>query len=245
MGLPADTAASGVRYREQDTGQGPVWPALPSLIEEAKDKRYDLKASQTQLQVAEDSLRALKRANMATISATTSMNVGNNSINPFNRSGTTRNQAIGVTVSIPIFTGFSQIYSERAAEKSLEAQKEQLHGSELTVEQDVWNAWHNYDTAKQSWLTSQDQLASALQLKGVALGRYKEGLGTILDVLNAQLQYSNALQSVLQTRYSLLTSRVALVQSVGVLNLETMQPESVAGTASDYNIRSNNNYGHP
>jgi outer membrane protein TolC len=93
------------------------------------------------------------------------------------------------------------------------------------VEQDVWNSWNNYQTAKQSWQTSQDLLENATHLKDVALGRYKEGLGTILDVLNAETQYNTALQSNLKSRYNLLTSRVDLVRAVGTLNLETMQPD--------------------
>jgi outer membrane protein TolC len=96
----------------------------------------------------------------------------------------------------------------------------------------VWNSWHNYETAKISWKTNEDQIAAAIQLKDVALGRYKEGLGSILDILNAQLQYSNALQGQLQTRFNLLTSRVDLVRSVGVLDLESINPEVSLDTAS-------------
>src|SRR5690606_16037271 len=87
-----------------------------------------------------------------------------------------------------------------------------------------YNAWNNYQTAKQSWDVSWDQLASAKQLKEVTLGRYQEGLGSILDVLSAQNQYRSALQSQLQTRLSLLTARIDLVRAVGVLDLETMKP---------------------
>jgi outer membrane protein TolC len=183
------------------------------------------------LKSSEISLKALKRANMATISATTNMGLSNESIHLFNRNGT-RSQSVGVSVSIPIFTGFNLTYSEHAAEKSLEAQRNSLINTERNVEKDVWNSWHNYETAKTSWITTQDQIATATQLKEVALGRYREGLGSILDVLNAQLQYSNALQSQLQTRYNLLTTRVDLVRSVGVLDLESMNPESTLDTAS-------------
>lgn len=46
----------------------------------------------------------------------------------------------------------------------------------------------------------------------------------MLDVLNAQTQYKSALQTQLQTRLNLLTSRINLVRAVGVLDLETMKP---------------------
>ncbi len=167
------------------------------------------------------------------------MNVNNNTVHLFNRNAT-RDQALGFSVSVPIFAGFSQTYSERAAEKALEAQRESVKGTELSVEEDVWNSWHNYQTAKRSWRTSREQLDNAGHLKDVALARYKEGLGTILDVLNAQAQYSSALQSTLQSRYSLLTSRVDLVRSVGVLDLDTMQPDKTSNVSVAITAESSN-----
>ncbi len=230
MGLPADAGVQVAEVDDNTLAQDPFGGQVQALMEKAKEKRNDLQASRTSLKASEVSLQALKRGDLATVSATANLNASNDRVNVLSRDAS-RSQGIGLSVSIPIFTGFSQTYSERAAEKSLEAQRETLIKTELGVEQDVWNAWHNYETAKQSWKTSQDQIASATQLKDVALGRYKEGLGSILDVLNAQVQYSSALQSQLQTRYSLLTSRVDLVRSAGVLDLNTMRPDVVSQDA--------------
>ena len=225
MGLPAATPIQVADIDKKSLAKDPFQDKIEVLINEAKLKRPDLLATRETLKAAEESLLALKRSDLATISATTNMDVGNNGPHLLNYSST-HDQAIGITVSIPIFTGFSQTYSERAAEKSLEAQRNELTKSELGVEQDVWNAWHNYETAKQSWKTSQVLFTSAVQLKDVALGSYKEGLGSILDVLNAESQYSSALQSQLQARYNLLTTRVALVDAVGVLDLNSMHPDT-------------------
>jgi len=230
MGLSPDTPIEVSDLGDDVLARDPFGGEVKTLMERAKEKRQDLMATRESLKSSETSLKALKRSNMASISATTSMGIGNDHVNVFNHNGS-RTQAIGFSVSIPIFTGFSQTYAEKSAELSLEAQRRSLTQTERNVEKDVWNAWHNYETAKLSWQTAQDQIATATQLKDVALGRYKEGLGTILDVLNAQLQYSNALQSQLSNRFSLLTSRVDLVRAVGELNLETMQPEAVVDSA--------------
>ena len=225
MGISAKTPVQVAEIDNKTLAHDPFNGKVEALMEEAKRKRADLLASRAQLKGSEASLRALERSDLATISATA--NVDQSNINPyvFNRSAS-RSQAVGISVSIPFFTGFSQTYSEMASRKQLEAQRDELDKSELGVEQDVWNSWQNYDTAKRSWATSADLMASAKQLKQVALGRYKEGLGTILDVLSAQSQYSSALQSQLQSRYSLLSARVALVRAVGLLDLDTMQPEA-------------------
>jgi outer membrane protein TolC len=231
MGMESDTPVKVAEVDEHDLMKDPFVAEIKALMAAAKEKRYDLQASRASLRGAEESLKAQKRADLATLSVTTSMNLSNDTLHLVNRN-VSRSQAIGFSVNIPIFTGFSQTYSERAAEKAIEAQRETLASTELSVEQDVWNSWHNYQTAKQSWHTSQDQLENATHLKDVALGRYKEGLGTILDVLNAQAQYNAALQSALQTRYSLLTSRVDLVRSVGDLNLETIHTDKAVDVTS-------------
>lgn len=229
MGLSPDAPVQVSDVDDASLGQDPFPEQIQTLMAQAKAQRNDLLASREGLTAAEIALRAQKRANRATIAATTSMDLGNTSVHLFDRNKT-RSQAAGISVSIPIFTGFANTYSERSAEKSLQAQRESLVQTELDVEKDVWNAWHNYQTAKQTWQTSTDLVASATELKDVALGRYKEGLGTILDVLSAQTQYSSALQSQLQSRYSLLTSRVDLVRAVGVLNLDTMEPPAAQAT---------------
>jgi outer membrane protein TolC len=225
MGQPADKAVSVKEVDNKTLNREPFGDEVKDLMEKAKQQRQDLLASREQLKQSQTSLRALKRSNIATVSATTDLGVANSERTTLTGPGATRSQSVGISVSIPIFTGFSNTYNIRSAEKSLEAQTESLKGTELKVEQDVWNAWHNYQTAKQSWETSQDQLLSATQLRDVALGRYKEGLGTILDVLNAQSQYNSALQSNLQSRYNILTSRVDLVRAVGSLNMDNAYPQ--------------------
>ena len=221
MGLGVDRMVAVSEIDDSNLMQDPFDSKIKDLIARAKEKRVDLAASRASLEGAKTSLKATKRSNWATIGASASSDFDDAKV--FNR-GTTRSQSIGVSVSIPIFTGFSQTYSTRIAERDIVAQEESLRSAELGVEKDVWDAWHNYDNAKRSWEISWDELANATLLRDTVLGRYKEGLGTILEVLQAQSSYSAALNSHLQTRLSLLTSRVDLIRAVGELNLETMEP---------------------
>jgi len=236
MGFSPDVPIQVADIDDKTLAKDPFGGRVQGLMEEAKAKRHDLQASRYSLKSSEASYEALKRSDLATVSVTTNLGVTNDNAHIFNYNSA-RSQGIGLNVSIPIFTGFSQTYSEHSAEESLKAQRESMITTERNVEASVWNAWHNYETSKTSWKTSQDQIASAILLKDVALGQYKEGLNSILDVLNAQLQYSAALQSQLQTRYNLLTTRVALVQSVGVLDLVSMNPEAVLDTTAGTGLK--------
>ena len=64
----------------------------------------------------------------------------------------------------------------------------------------------------------------AAEFRDVALGQFKAGVGSLLDVESAQTSYSSALSSYISARFSLLTSRVDLIRAVGILNLENAEP---------------------
>ncbi|MDX2073726.1 MAG: TolC family protein [Alphaproteobacteria bacterium] len=196
---------------------------LPALIEKAKAQRVDLQSRRLQLENAKDSLENTKRRALPTISANAGSSFSDwDVLNNDNL----RTDSIGVSVTVPIFTGFSNIFSERSQRKQLEAQELQLTQSERNVEQDVLRSWQNYSTARKSFETSKASLSVARQLKDVTLGRYKEGLGSILDVLNALVSYRNSLQNNLTSRFNLLSTRVDLVRAVGELDLNTVEPET-------------------
>lgn len=225
MGLPPDAEYEIIDTEDSALMVDPFGGHAKELMEAAKRQRVDLDAKRASLEASKISQKADKRANRATIKA--SVGMGFDDIDVGN-TATERSQNIGVSVSIPLFNGFADTYSERIAERSIKAQEAELSQSELDIEQEVWVAWQNYETAKQSWEVNKQQLKVATQLNDVAIGRYKEGLGTILDVLNAQSAYINALKSHLAARNSLFLSRLDLVRAVGVLNLETMEPDQPA-----------------
>ena len=61
-------------------------------------------------------------------------------------------------------------------------------------------------------------LASAEQSERVALGRYKAGVGTILDVLNAQSALAAARLQRIQAQLDWQVYRATLAQAIGALD---------------------------
>lgn len=227
MGLSPDADFEVVDTDDQALAVDPFNGKAKELMEIAKTKRVDLEASRKSLEAARIRQKATRRANRASITA--SVGMGFSDLDIANNS-TERNQSIGVSVSIPIFNGFVNTYNERTLKRDIQTQQMQLEQAERDVEQDVFVAWQNYQTAKRSWEVNKEQLAVSTKLQEITAGRYKEGLATIIEVLTAQSTYIGALQSELDARYALLTSRLDLVRAVGVLNLDTMNPkESVDG----------------
>ena len=128
-----------------------------------------------------------------------------------------------MSVSVPIFSGYAPTYRIRAAEAQVEARNAQLERLRLQVALDVWVAYQNLITATQSLRTTADLLSSAEQSERVALGRYKAGVGSILDVLNAQSALASARQQRIQSTFNWNISRATLAQAMGSLDANLLQ----------------------
>lgn len=100
--------------------------------------------------------------------------------------------AVGVNIEIPIFNGF--LYNARSREASLRAQAvhERLLDLRNRISRDVRTSWLDASTAYNRLAVAQqllDQSNLALDLAGT---RYKLGLGSIVELSQAQLQQTQA-----------------------------------------------------
>jgi TolC family type I secretion outer membrane protein len=189
------------------------------LINEARRRRPDLASAEAQTKAARADVDTARAAGKPTLSVTMS-----SSRTERQSSGSLDNAAIGLNLRIPLFAGFGPTYRIRGAEAQLQSTAAQRDRVRLQVALDVWSAYHSLSTAIQTLRTTADLLASAEQSAKVALGRYKAGVGSILDVLNAQSALANAQQQRIQAFFSWNIARVTLAQSMGTLDQRTLAP---------------------
>jgi TolC family type I secretion outer membrane protein len=182
------------------------------LIELAQQQRPDLQAAAAQLRAAQAQVRLNEAAGMPTLSLTGSTNYQDNgSIN-----GT--GNSIGLALNVPIFSGFNSSYKIRTAQAQVLAQQAQQTQLSNQVALDVWRAWQNLATETSALKASADLVVSATASNDMALGRYRAGVGNILDVLNAQASLASARSQQIQAQYNLRIAKVALAQAVGRLD---------------------------
>ena len=128
-----------------------------------------------------------------------------------------------MTLTLPLFSGFETTYRVRAAEARVDTARAQRETLRQQVALDVWNNYQSLLTATYSIRTAADLLASAEQSERVALGRYKAGVGTILDVLSAQSALASARLQRIQAQLDWNVYRATLAQSVGALDYTLLQ----------------------
>ena len=213
MGVPAN-----INFQIADS-QLDVIPELvdqdiEALIEQARLQRPDLIASEAQLKASLAKIEAVKADARPKVRIDASNQYDENLLGQ-----TSQNTSqIGIFLSIPLFEGYKPTYLIRSAEATAELNASKRDQLKLQVSLDVWTAYQNLKTANESITASNVLVSSAEESSRVALGRYKEGVGNIIDTLSAQNALANAKQQKIQSVLNWNIARTTLAQSIGVLD---------------------------
>ena len=218
MGVPAN-----INFQMADS-QLDVIPELvdqdiEALIEQARIQRPDLIASEAQLKASLAKIEAVKADAKPKVRIDASNQYDENLLGQ-----TSQNTSqIGIFLSIPLFEGYKPTYLIRSAEATAELNASKRDQLKLQVSLDVWTAYQNLKTANESITASNVLVLSAEESSRVALGRYKEGVGNIIDTLNAQNALANAKQQKIQSVLNWNIARTTPAQSIGVLDNAMIQ----------------------
>ncbi len=189
----------------------PVSTDITALIADAEAKNPVLAASRAQLAKAQSHLRNIKSGGYPFISS-------HFRGDELSQSGEWHdNYTASLNLTIPLFTGFSYSNDVVQAQEQLKAAEQQVEEVRQQKALSVWSDYNNFKTAGERIKTSNDLLASATQSHEVALGRYKEGVGSILDLLTAHRTLAEARAFEIQAKADWLISLAQLKKDIGVL----------------------------
>ena len=185
---------------------------VSDLMQTAVKERAELRAQYSTQQAAKKDVTSAKTALLPSISATASAAYNDNwkHSNPY-----TTNNAAGLLVTMPLFSGFSNTYKIQQASYAYKQQIENTQALTLQVQNEVWRAYQNYKTALRSYEISQTVLESAEENHRVAFRYYELGKGDILTLLSAVAQLADARQNKITAFYDLLLSKANLYRSIG------------------------------
>jgi outer membrane protein TolC len=135
-------------------------------------------------------------------------------------------------VKIPLFSGFSRVYDQQQAEAQARGATAQVENIRQQVILEVFSSYYAMQTAARRVNTADDLLASASQSAEVALGRYKAGVGSILDLLTAQSALADARAQAIETRWIWRTALARLAHDIGILDVRGENPLRIAVDSS-------------
>jgi outer membrane protein len=177
---------------------------IDALIAEAFSMRPEILSLQFQYQSARKFQTAERDLLFPTIQAMGAAGLtpfGNPVVAPSASALNNSYAAVGANMQIPLFNGFD--YFARSKEASLRAQAtdERLRDVRDLISRDVRTSWLDANTAYQRLSVTQQLLEQAKLGLDLAQARYKLGLGSIVELSQAQLQETQAEISNAQAAY--------------------------------------------
>ena len=124
-----------------------------------------------------------------------------------------------VSVDWDIFDGFYNYARMRQARAEAEAEREKLKQAELGASADVWIKYYAFRTAVQKLTYSKAFLDTAKSSHELAMEGYNVGLKSILDLLEAQSQLSEARSKLIRSEKDLFVAFADLAHATGSLHV--------------------------
>jgi TolC family type I secretion outer membrane protein len=226
MGLPAD-APLQIDAAQRDAPL-PILPDWASGWERAKGALPELRAARETTESFRYAYLGAKASYMPTVSADGGLGLTDGGNWP-NR----RQWSVGVSLRIPVFTGFARKFQILQAKESLEGSRADLQSAFLWAESAAYSARIALNRAIQSVEAAKAYVASAQENSDVAEGRYQNGLGAMLDVVDATTELSSAKLRLISARFTVATAQVAWERATGVDLLEGVDLPSTQAHSPD------------
>jgi outer membrane protein TolC len=121
----------------------------------------------------------------------------------------------GVGLSIPIFSAARPNYLTKIAQINLQAAKYNLEAQKLNLNKDILQTKSDIDASVNKIKNYDLQVLQAQEAVKLANIRYKNGIITNLELLSAQTDLQNSELGKLQLQFTMLLSKLQLVQLCG------------------------------
>ena len=213
MGLPASTPYD-VGNLPSELPLSLATATVEELIEEARAARPDLAAARLEAEQAAARIRSARAQGLPVLSLGAS--ASRIYYDPATYADYGDSWSARLMLGVPLFTGFETKYNTEKAKQDAAASASRADTLEQQVILEVWTSYYGLKTATQLVSTSRDLLASAEQSERVAMGRYREGVGTILDLLAAQSALADARAEEILARSSWFYALAQLAHDVGI-----------------------------
>lgn len=215
IGLPAvaDGVASSVEFND----------SVVALIQEAKRTHPSVLVAEAQLEAADAKVQQVRAEGLPSLSLVARESRNNQAVSPVLGSSPlaarARDAYIGVQITVPLFEGLTRTYQIRQAGSQSEVQAAMVAEAKQKVALDVWSSFHALGTASENIVNSATLLDIAQQSYAAAQHRYLSGVGSILELLNAQASLAAAKKQRIQALTDWRTARLQLAGALGKLGM--------------------------
>jgi outer membrane protein len=130
-----------------------------------------------------------------------------------------RSLGTSISASVPLFNHTEQQGREMQLLSQITAKEAGIDEAERAVELDLWRAMQLATSESANLRAARSLLDAAETAHNIALGRYKSGVGAMLEMLSAQSALAQAQASAAQAEITAISARVRLSLAAGRIQL--------------------------
>ena len=208
IGLPHGTdlkVTESLQYNKYDN-------PMENCINFALANRPELFQAEASIEAAKAAVKVAKSGYMPQVAASASNDWSSTSW----PGDDNQNWGVGVSVSMNVFDSGVTAAKVNASEASLYKAEETYRQTKDSVQLDVRNNYLSLREAEKRIATSKVAVDSAEEDYRISQLRYQAGVGTNIDVMDAQVALTQAKNNYVQALYDYNTSSAALAKSMGV-----------------------------
>lgn len=199
--------------------------SIEKLLKEAEERNLSLLSARLGQDLARENIRLAQSGHLPTVDLNASTGVSNdrnhdhraNAIANHSNSYTGQN-SIGLSLSIPLYTGGRTSSQVEQAQYGFTSASEQLESVYRSVVQIARSSYNNISASISSIKAYQQVVVSAQSSLDATEAGYQVGTRTIVDVLNATTTLYDAKQKLSNARYDYLINQLNIQYARGTLN---------------------------
>lgn len=188
---------------------------LMSLVNQALQNRSDYKSAELSLKSSYKDITIARSGHFPLLRNSFGYSLRSNKIENLLDSKTYN---VGLTLSIPIFTGFS--VSERVQFAEVNAKNKEIDLSDLekSIKQSIQKTYLDLQAAQKRLDVSEKNVKAAEENRRIEEEKYSLGSTTLLNVLIANSNYTNAVSIFINAQYELIKLKSQIEYDLGLLD---------------------------
>ncbi|MEQ4924907.1 outer membrane channel protein TolC [Proteus hauseri] len=202
--------------------------SIEKLLKEAEERNLSLLSARLGQDLARENIRLAQSGHLPTVDLNASTGVSNShshgsalpsiTSQSSGRNSYTGQNSIGLSLSIPLYTGGRTSSQVEQAQYGFTSASEQLESVYRSVVQIARSSYNNISASISSIKAYQQVVVSAQSSLDATEAGYQVGTRTIVDVLNATTTLYDAKQKLSNARYDYLINQLNIQYARGTLN---------------------------
>jgi outer membrane protein len=188
---------------------------LSDLITKSLSSRYDYQSAKLSLESALNGITIARSGYFPNLTNSNSFYTNSDNVNKLFQN---KNYIVGLTLNVPIFSGFSTENRLQLAKVSAMNSKADLSDLERDIKRNIQKTYLDLQAAEKSLDVSKGNVAAAEESRRIQQEKYALGSSTLLDVLVANSDYLTAQTNLINAEYAYIVLSEQVKYQLGVLD---------------------------